>query len=391
MEMPPTDKPSSTTHRAGVYVRQATLGYRAFVPKPLPPDPPIAVDGEMQVLLSKGDRALGRLDGAVQNLPDPDLFVFMYVRKEAVLSSQIEGTQSSLNDLLAAEAELFDVDSPKDVPEVLNYVAAMNLGLERLETLPLSVRLIREIHARLMEGVRGQERQPGEIRTSQNWIGPAGTGLGDAVFVPPAPAEVPQHLGDLETFMHEETPDLPALVKVGLVHGQFETIHPFLDGNGRVGRLLITFRLCEKRILTRPVLYLSHYFRRHQQRYYELLQAIRDRGEWEAWLKFFLDGVATVADEATETSRAIVSLRERHRAEIVETFGGAVGNGLTTLEHLYRRPIVRVNDVKRVLGCEYPTANAVVQRLVDAGILVEITGHRRNRRFAYRDYIGIFS
>lgn len=376
--------------RAGVYMRQPT-GYRAFTPKPLPPDPPIRIDGQMQSLLSTADRALGRLDGAVQNLPDPDLFVFMYVRKEAVLSSQIEGTQSSLNDVLAAEAELFDPERPKDVPEVLNYVAAMHLGLERLATLPLSVRLIREIHERLMRGVRGQERQPGEIRTTQNWIGPAGTGVSDAVFVPPAPAEVPQHLGDLETFIHADTPDLPALLKVGLVHAQFETIHPFLDGNGRVGRLLITFLLCEREILSRPVLYLSHHFRRHQQRYYELLQAIRDRGDWEAWLKFFLDGVATVANEATAISRAIVSLREAHRARIIETFGGAVGNGLTTLEHLYRRPLVQVNDVKALLGCEYPTANAVVQRLADADILSETTGNRRNRRFAYRDYIGIFA
>ena len=349
------------------------------------------VDGEMQALLSKADRALGRLDGAVQNLPDPDLFVFMYVRKEAVLSSQIEGTQSSLNDLLAAEAELFDAERPKDVPEVLNYVAAMKLGLEKLATLPLSVRLVRDIHARLMQGVRGQERQPGEIRTSQNWIGPAGTGLGAAVFVPPAPVEVPQHMGQLESFIHADTPDLPALVKVGLVHAQFETIHPFLDGNGRVGRLLITFLLCEREILSQPVLYLSHHFRRYQQNYYNLLQAIRDQGDWESWLKFFLDGVATVANEATDTSRAIVSLRETHRAKIIDTFGGAVGNGLTTLEHLYRRPLVQVNDIRNILGCEYPTANAVVQRLTNAGILIETTGNLRNRRFAYRDYIAIFA
>lgn len=266
--------------RAGVYVRQPH-GYRAFIPKPLPPNPPVKVSGSLQTLLSQADYALGRLDGAILTLPNPDLFVFMYVRKEAVLSSQIEGTQSSLQNLLAAEARLFDPDTPGDVNEVINYVRAMNYGLERLATLPVSVRLIKEIHAELMRGVRGGQLTPGELRTSQNWIGPAGCTLSEATFVPPPPHEVPQALADLERFLHTQD-DMPALIRVGLAHAQFETIHPFLDGNGRIGRLLITFLLTEKGPLAKPVLYLSHYFKRRRVEYYERLQAVRDLGDWEA-------------------------------------------------------------------------------------------------------------
>ena len=287
--MASTDLPA----RAGSYQQQPT-GYRAFIPAPLPPNRPLAIDGELQGLLSQADRALGRLDGSVLTLPNPDLFVFMYVRKEAVLSSQIEGTQSSLQDLLAAEAQLFEQNLPRDVDEVVNYVRAMNHGLARLPELPVSVRLIREIHAELMQGVRGGRLQPGELRTSQNWIGPAGCTLNTATFVPPPHHVVPEALGDLEKFLHRDD-DLPPLVKIALAHVQFETIHPFLDGNGRVGRLLITFLLTERGVLHKPVLYLSHYFKPHRQEYYEHLQAVRDRGAWEAWLAFFLRGVVEVA------------------------------------------------------------------------------------------------
>ena len=265
--------------RAGTYVRQLT-GYSAFQPVDLPPNPPLQWDDELHTLLSRADRALGRLDGSIQTLPDPDLFVFMYVRKEAVLSSQIEGTQSSLNDVLEAEAAIQDATRPSDVREVLNYVDAMNHGLDRLKTLPLSVRLIREIHERLLHNVRGNQANPGEIRTSQNWIGPSGCNLHEAIFVPPPPQDVPEHLSRLEKFLHGDD-NIPPLIKIGLAHSQFETIHPFLDGNGRVGRLLITFFLCHQTILTRPVLYISYYFKRHRQKYYELLQAVRDQGAWE--------------------------------------------------------------------------------------------------------------
>jgi Fic family protein len=312
LKAPPAPAGPHTAGRAGVYRRQSS-GYRAFIPAPLPPKPPVRIDGALQALLSRADLALGRLAGSIETLPNPDLFVLMYVRKEAVLSSQIEGTQSSLADVLAAEAKVFDPAQPHDVAEVLNYVAAMNHGLARLDTLPVSVRLIREIHARLLDGVRGSRLTPGELRTSQNWIGPAGCTLRDATFVPPPPADVPEALGALEHFLHG--PDtLPLLVKIGLAHAQFETIHPFLDGNGRVGRLLITFLLCEKQVLSKPVLYLSHYFKRHRQSYYEHLQAVRDAGAFEAWLEFFLTGVIDVSLEAAATARRILLLRADRRS-----------------------------------------------------------------------------
>ncbi|MFM1830739.1 MAG: hypothetical protein RLZZ558_1079 [Planctomycetota bacterium] len=379
----------AASDRAGRYMQQAS-GYRAFVPAPLPPVPPLTLTGELQALLSRADRALGRLDGSVLTLPNPDLFVFMYVRKEAVLSSQIEGTQSSLQDLLAAEADLFDEQMPRDVDEVVNYVRAMNLGLRRLPELPVSVRLIREIHAELMRGVRGGRLTPGELRRSQNWIGPAGCTLATARFVPPPPEEVPQALGALEQFLHASD-DLPPLVKIALAHVQFETIHPFLDGNGRIGRLLITFLLTEREVLHKPVLYLSHYFRQHRQDYYEHLQAVRDQGAWEAWLTFFLKGVLVVADEATETARRIQLLREHHRSLMTQHLGRAAANGLRVLERLFDRPILSVADVQALTGTTYAAANTLVARLVKLGILLEMTGQARHRRFRYEPYVRLFA
>jgi Fic family protein len=375
--------------RAGSYVNQPA-GYRAFIPAPLPPHPPLSIGGDLQALLSAADRALGRLDGSVLTLPNPDLFVFMYVRKEAVLSSQIEGTQSSLQDLLAAEAQLFDLDLPRDVDEVLNYVRAMNHGLARLPQLPVSVRLIREIHAELMHGVRGGRLQPGELRMSQNWIGPRGSTLATATFVPPPHHAVPEALGDLETFLHAPD-DLPPLVKIALAHVQFETIHPFLDGNGRVGRLLITFLLTERGVLHKPVLYLSYYFKQHRQAYYDHLQAVRERGAWETWLSFFLRGVIEVAGEAADTARRVLQLREQHRAAITAQLGRAAGNGHKVLEALYDRPIVSVNDVRKLTGTTYAAANGLVARLANLGVLVEMTGYARNRRFRYAPYIALFA
>ena len=380
---------ASEQFRAGRYITQAS-GYRAFIPAPLPPHPPIKLVGELQTLLSQADRALGRLDGSIQTLPHSDLFAAMYVRKEAVLSSQIEGTQSSLQDVLAAEAKIFSPDQPGDVNEVFNYVRAMNHGLERLRDLPVSVRLIREIHTELLTGVRGQHRSPGELRTSQNWIGPTGCTLAEATFVPPPPHEVPKALSDLERFLHTDTP-LPLLIKIGLVHAQFETIHPFLDGNGRIGRLLITFLLCEKEVLLKPVLYLSHYFKRYRQQYYEHLQAVRDHGAWEHWLTFFLQGVLEVSQQATHTARQILTLREEHRQVITDQLGRAAGNGHRVLEFLYEHPIVSVPAVQELIGTTYPAANNLVMRLVKHGILHELTAQRRNRRFIYRDYIHLFN
>jgi Fic family protein len=381
--------PKSTSTRAGRYVQQPT-GYRAFIPAPLPPNPPLVIDESLQTLLSLADRALGRLDGSIQTLPHSDLFVFMYVRKEAVLSSQIEGTQSTLINLLEAEAKIFSPNRPADVSEVINYVEAMNYGLNRLADLPVSIRLIREIHERLVKGVRGAHREPGELRHSQNWIGPAGCTLHDATFVPPPDEEVPKALSDLELFLHRET-SIPILIKVGLAHAQFETIHPFLDGNGRMGRLFVTFLLCEGGILQKPVLYLSHYFKQHRQEYYDRLQAVRDFGNWEEWLTFFLRGVTEVAGEATATARRIVELRENHRCLITDVFGRVAASGLKVLEALYSKPIIGVKEVRTLTGMSFPSASDLVKRFVDIGLLTEVTGQARNRRFSYTTYIAIFS
>lgn len=376
-------------HRAGRYVRQPNH-YAAFIPAPLPPDPALRWDDELQYLLSKADRALGRLDGSIQTLPDPDLFVMMYVRKEAVLSSQIEGTQSSLNDLLELEASIADARRPADVGEVVNYVRAMNYGLDRLHDLPISTRLIREIHAELLDGARGRHLDPGQIRRTQNWIGAQGCTLNEATFVPPPPHEVEEHLSQLERFIHSDV-NIPPLIKIGMIHAQFETIHPFLDGNGRVGRLLITFLLCQSEILIRPVLYLSYYFKRHRPRYYELLQKVRDEGDWEAWIKFFLEGVSTVSLEATATARAIVELRENHRQTVINGFGRAAGNALRVLESLYKSPFTTTTAVQRLLNITFPPASNLIQKMVEADMLVEVTGQDRYRIYQYRPYVSLFS
>jgi Fic family protein len=276
------------------------------------------------------------------------------------------------------------------VGEVINYVLSMNYGLARLVKLPVSIRLIRESHAQLLEGMRGSHLTPGELRRSQNWIGPSGCTLAEATFVPPPPAEVPNALGAWENFLHQDDA-LPLLVKIGLTHAQFETIHPFLDGNGRVGRLLITFLLCEQEVLFKPVLYLSYYFKRHRAAYYEQLQAVRDHGDWEGWLAFFLRGVAEVSAQATETARRILALREAHRALITEHFGRAAGNGHRLLEYLYEHPIVSVNDVQELTGTSYQAANTLVSNMETHGVLTEFTGQSRNRRFRYEDYIRLFA
>jgi len=360
------------------------------MPAPLPPAPPINIDPEMQRLLSESDAALGRLDGSIQTLPNPDMFMFMYIRKEALLSSQIEGTQASLSDLIKAEASLLDGDQHRDVGEVINYINAMNYGLERLHSLPLSVRLIREIHERLLRGVRGSKMTPGELRTSQNWIGPRGCLLSDAVFVPPPHHAIAEILGGLENFLHQED-HIPPLIRIGLAHAQFETIHPFLDGNGRIGRLLITLFLCQQHILEKPVLYISLFLKDHQTEYYQRLQRIRDYGEWEEWLKFFLTGVRDVARQATATAKNIVALREQHRSIVIDQFGGSSGNALRLLEYLYKQPGVSVNMAKDTLKISFPNANNLVARFVDLEFLFEVTGNYRNRVFVYRPYTELFS
>ncbi len=375
--------------RAGSYVSQIG-GYKAFVPKPLPPDPPIQLDSEMILLLSQAAMALGRLDGMSATLPNVDLFVAMYVNKEAVLSSQIEGTQASLIDVLAFEADAAFPENPQDIEEVINYINALNYGLERLNTLPLSLRLIREIHSLLLQGVRGANRHPGEFRTSQNWIGHLGGTIRTAKFVPPSPSDMNKALDDLEKFIHEELP-LPLLLKVGLVHAQFETIHPFLDGNGRMGRLLITFILCSEGVLHKPLLYLSHFFKAHRQEYYGHLQKVRDEGDWESWLKFFLQGVNEVAQEATTTASNIVQLREKHRDIIATNFPRSSGSAYQLLEYLYKRPIITANGVAKVTDLSYQNANRLVMKFQELGLLRQMDTHQRNRRFVYSDYLAMFA
>jgi Fic family protein len=373
---------------AGDWQRQLA-GYTAYIPFDLPPTPPVVVDEEMAALLSRADRALGRLDGSVEALPNAEHFVFMYIRKEAVLSSQIEGTQASLGQVLEAESRLFDPERPDDTEEVLNYVGAMDYGLKRLESLPLSLRLIREIHQRLMQGVRGQHATPGQFRTSQNWIGTQGATISAATFVPPPPHELVRLLGAFEKYILSEDRQ-PLLIQLGLAHAHFETLHPFLDGNGRMGRLLITFCLCQRRTLSRPVLYLSHYLKQHRAEYYDRLQATRTSGDWEAWLKFFLRGVAEVADEATETAKKIVRMREDHRDRLVRELNRGAANGLKLLEFLYMRPYFTVASVAELLELSVQAVNTLTDRLVTLGIVTETTGQRRNRVFRYEPYVRLF-
>lgn len=378
---------NSDNERAGRYIRQMN-GYRAFIPEPLPPAN-LDLGGGVRASLSRADLALGRLDGAVETLPHPELFTAMYVRREAVLSSQIEGTQASLDDLVAAEARLSGQRPVGDVNEVINYTSALNFGLARLAELPLSARLLREIHQILMHDVRGGHASPGDFRTTQNWIGAAGRGLAEAVFVPPPPDRVAEHIGSLENFLHRPT-DLPLLIQIGLAHAQFETIHPFVDGNGRLGRLLITFLLCERKILTKPVLYVSLTLKKRRQEYYERLQAIRDQGQWEEWLVFFLDCVTDAALDASAMVKRILTLREAHRDQIVNEMGARAGKAIRLLERLYRDPYLEVNDASRFLGVSFANANNIVLDLQVMGVLREATGQQRNRIFVYEDYIALF-
>ncbi|MDE2972914.1 MAG: Fic family protein [Acidobacteriota bacterium] len=381
--------PSSGT-RAGNWLPQPE-GYGAFLPRPLPPDPPVRLDGDLQNLLSRAEQALGRLDGSIEVLPDPDLFLPTYIKHEAVLSSRIEGTESSLEDVLAAEARVLTPELPGDAAEVLNYVAAMREGLAAVQEETISVALICRLHRRLLENTRGAALDPGRLRENQVWIGAPGSDIARAVFVPPPPADVAGLLVELEAFLRADSAPAPPLVRIGLAHAQFETIHPFRDGNGRIGRLLITLLLCRERILTKPVLYLSWFFMRHRAEYYDQLQAVRDRGDWEGWIAFFLRAVAAVSADAAATTRRILTLRERHRVLITERLGRAAGSGHRVLEGLFRKPLVTVASVQRSVGTGYAAANALVSRMVEAGILEELTGWRRNRVFAYRAYLRLFA
>lgn len=357
------------------------------MPPPLPPRPSIDV---LSLLphLSLAERALGRLDGITTLLPRREFFLYMYVRKEAVLSSQIEGTQSTLTDLLRFETEAQAGKPIDDIREVSNYVDAMMYGLERLKELPLSLRLIREMHARLLQSGRGGTKSPGQFRRSQNWIG--GTRPGNAVFVPPPVAELDACLAALEAFMHDDQSRLPALIKAGLLHVQFETIHPFLDGNGRIGRLLVTLYLCVHGVLRNPLLYLSLYLKRHRADYYRLLQEVREQGAWEAWLEFFLDGVAETASQAFDAATRIAGLfkvdRERINAE-----SERAGSALRVHELLQQHPFLSAGQLVERTALTMPTVNAALADLNRLGIVEEVTGRKRGRVFGYRSYLAILN
>ena len=370
-------------NRAGYFVNQPT-GYRSFVPKKLPPNPPIDINAEMISLLSKADRKLGRLDGVTQTLPNPELFVAMYVQKEAVLSSQIEGTQASLTDVLTEEKLKYS-----EISDVVNYVKAMQYGLDRLDKLPLSLRLIKEIHSILLSKGRGSDRYPGEFRRSQNWIGPQGCTLNTATFVPPTVSDMIDAMSDLELFLYYDSDNIPALIQIALIHAQFETIHPFLDGNGRMGRLLITFWLCQKEILSQPLLYLSYYFKLHRNEYYDLLMQVRLKGDWESWIKFFLEGIASVSDEATKTAKDILNL-QRECVDKLSKYNNTYANRL--LDHLFETPTITRTDVEKLLNLSAPTVGKIVDYFCEEGILFDITPEKkRYKKYAFSEYINILN
>lgn len=380
---------SAPNPRLGRYVETPVAGevVQAFVPPPLPPAPPIDVLRLMDCL-GLAERALGRLDGITMLLPHQELFLYMYVRKEAVLSSQIEGTQSTLSDLLRFETQAQAGQPIDDIREVSNYVDAIVYGLERLEDLPLSLRLIREMHSRLLQSGRGESKSPGEFRRSQNWIG--GTRPGNALFVPPPPTELDACLDALENFMHEEESRLPALIKAGLLHVQFETIHPFLDGNGRIGRLLVTLYLCENGVLRKPLLYLSLFLKSNRADYYRLLQEVREKGAWEAWLEFFLTGVADTANQAFDAATRIVDLFKEDR-ERINAESGRAGSALRIHDLFQQNPYLTANQLVENTGLSAPTVNAALADLERLGVVEEVTGRKRGRVFSYRQYLAILS
>ncbi len=379
-----------THNRPGQYIKCNLIGgenYHAYIPVPLPPEPPLSM-GRLYPLLDAANAALGRLDSMSMLLPDAVRFIYMYVRKEAVLSSQIEGTQSSLSDLLLFESDAAADVSSSDVAEVSCYVAALNYGIERLKELPLSLRLIKEMHAQLMKNTRGGNKQPGKFRTSQNWIG--GTRPENARFVPPPPDKLMACLDQFEKFLHDETIQLPALVKAALAHLQFETIHPFLDGNGRLGRLLITMILYVEGILRDPVLYLSLYLKMHRSRYYDLLQSVRESGNWEDWIEFFLQGVIETSQQATEAAQAIIQLFAQDRVAI-EQSGRSTASALSIHTLMQRRPILTTNLITAATGMSLPTALRNLKRLESLGLVRETTGKDRNKVFVYGAYLDILS
>ncbi|MXW45416.1 MAG: Fic family protein [Gammaproteobacteria bacterium] len=384
----PARRPQSPT---GTYVVTTVDDEQvhAFVPAPLPPDPPLNIDGPLITALDAASRALGRFDGAVRYLPNKGLLIYSYVRKEAVLSSQIEGTQSSLSDLMQHELETASGVPLDDVEEVSTYVAAVEHAYRQMTDpsgLPLCNRLLREAHRILLSTGRGADKRPGEFRTSQNWIG--GTRPGTAAFVPPPAPEAQQAISDLERFLHTDD-GLPPLVRAGLAHVQFETIHPFLDGNGRIGRMLITLLLCDRDVLSTRAFYPSLYFKHHRSEYYDLLNRVRTEGVWSEWLLFFLEGIRSTAETALETTQRLETMAARDRHMVEERAGRSASSALRVHATLMERPVLNVETSAQISGLSWPAVNDAMTRLCDFGIAAEVTGQRRNRVFKYSEYLHV--
>lgn len=373
-------------NRAGHYKSNLSgeMAYKSFVPNPLPPAPPIELTEDIIVLLVKANSQLAVLESVATRIPNVELFVSMYVRKEALMSSQIEGTQATLEDVLDP---MLDANTNRDVADVVNYIKATEFAINRLQTLPLCNRLIKETHAALMEGVRGQEKNPGEFRYSQNWIGGQGSTLKNARYIPPSPDDMLDAMSDLEKYINAYD-DLDALIRAALIHYQFETIHPFLDGNGRVGRLLITLFLMEKKVLSTPALYISYFLKKNRVEYYDRMTEVRTKGNYEQWVKFFLQAIMESAEDATATIDELIALHDAN-VSVISQLGRAAKNAMLVFKYLESNPIIEIKKTAEALGIAFNTTSSAVNRLVDAGILVQTSDNNRNRTFAYEAYLDI--
>lgn len=373
-------------NRAGYYKTNLSgeMAYPSFMPNPLPPDPPIEMSEEMIRLLVKANSELAVLESVATRIPNVDLFVSMYIRKEALMSSQIEGTQATLEDVLDP---MIDANTNRNVADVVNYIKATEFAVKRLNELPLCNRLIKETHKVLMSGVRGQEKNPGEFRYSQNWIGGQGSTLKNARYIPPSPEDMIDAMSDLEKYMNESD-DLDVLIRAALIHYQFETIHPFLDGNGRVGRLLITLFLMEKKVLTAPALYISYFLKKNRVEYYDRMTEVRTKGNYEQWIKFFLQALLESAEDAITAIDELATLHYKNVA-LISNMGRAAKNTMLVFKYMESHPIIEIQKTSEALGIAYNTASGAVNRLLDAGILIQTTNANRNRTFSYEEYLAI--
>lgn len=373
-------------NRAGHLITNLSgeMAYKSFVPTPLPPKPSIELTEDMINLLIKANSQLAVLESIATRIPNVELFISMYVRKEALMSSQIEGTQATLEDVLDP---MIEANTNRNVADIVNYIKATEFAIKRLHELPLCNRLIKETHAVLMEGVRGQEKSPGEFRRSQNWIGGQGSALKNARYIPPSPDDMIEAMSDLEKYINADD-ELDALIRAALIHYQFETIHPFLDGNGRVGRLLITLFLMEKKVLSTPALYISYFLKKNRVEYYDRMTEVRAKGNYEQWVTFFLRALLESAEDATATIDELIALHDKNAA-VISGMGRAAKNAMLVFEYLEANPIIEIRKTAEALSITFNTASSAVKRLTDAGILVQTTNASRNRTFAYEDYLSI--